>query len=120
MQLPEFLTEDPDGEIHFTGRRMGLYTFVRYYREEGWTAEKFAEEYPDYLPGPWIEKTIAFYLENRAEVDTYFEQYRAELERQEAAHVPGPEQLRIRQLMEDDLRAKDGQVVEDNDLAETL
>ncbi len=50
MQLPDFLTEDPDGEIHFTGRRMGLCTFVRFHHDEDWTAERFVEEYPDYFP----------------------------------------------------------------------
>ena len=29
MTLPDSLTEDPDGEIHMKGHRIGLYTVVR-------------------------------------------------------------------------------------------
>ena len=33
MTLPDFLTQDPDGEIHMTGHRIGLYTVMRHYKE---------------------------------------------------------------------------------------
>jgi uncharacterized protein (DUF433 family) len=104
MQLPDFLTEDPDGEIHLAGHRIGLYTIVRVYNE-GWSAEKIAEEYPA-VPLPLVYKVLAFYLENRAEADAYATAYRAELDRQAAAHVPTPAQLRIRQLMAERERDK--------------
>jgi uncharacterized protein (DUF433 family) len=103
--LPDFLTEEPDGEVHLTGRRMGLYTVVRRYRE-GLSAERIAEEYPT-LPLALVYKVLAFYLENQAEVDEYVASYRAELERQEAAFVPTPAQLEIRRLMAERLRPDD-------------
>lgn len=105
MQLPDFLTEDPDGEIHVTGSRIGIYTLIRYYREKELPAEKIAEQFPS-LSLAVIYKTLAFYLENQSEVDAYVTQYRAELERQEAAYVPSPEALRMRQLVEEQLRGQ--------------
>jgi uncharacterized protein (DUF433 family) len=97
MTLPDFLTQDPDGEIHMKGRRIGLYTVVRCYKE-GYTAEKIAVEFPS-LPLDLVRKVIAFYLASQPEVDSYLDEYRAELDRQEAA-PPGPGAFRIRQLME--------------------
>jgi uncharacterized protein (DUF433 family) len=97
MDVPDFLTQDPDGEIHLTGHRIGLYTLVRYYKEKGYTAQEIAEEFPS-LPLTLVEQALAFYLENQAEVDAYVTAYGAELDRLEAA-PPGPGVLRIRQLM---------------------
>jgi uncharacterized protein (DUF433 family) len=103
MQLPDFLTQDPDGEIHVSGRRIGIYTLVRYYREKKLPAEEIAEEFE--LPLATVYKFLAFYLENQAEVDAYVDAYRAELERQEAAYVPTPEQLELRKWAEEYLRS---------------
>ncbi len=96
MILPDFLTRDTDDEIHLTGHRIGLYTVVRLYRE-GNTAEQIAEELES-LGLALVYKTLAFYLENRAEVDAYVDGYRAELERQERIYRKGPsiEELRRR------------------------
>jgi uncharacterized protein (DUF433 family) len=88
MILPDFLTHDADDEIRLTGHRIGLYTVVRLYRE-GKTAEEIAEELPS-LSLALVYKTLAFYLENRAEVDAYVDAYRAELERQEQIYRQGP------------------------------
>jgi uncharacterized protein (DUF433 family) len=96
MNLPDFLTRDPDDEIHLTGHRIGLYTVVRCYRE-GRTAEQIAEEFPS-LPLELVRQVLAFYHANRAEVDAYVDAYRADLERQEAEYVPGPGVVRIRHL----------------------
>jgi uncharacterized protein (DUF433 family) len=88
MRLPDFLTQDADGEIHMTGHRIGIYTVVRVYKE-GYSAEQIAEEFPS-LPLDLIQKALAFYHENLAEVDAYVDAYRAELLRQEAAPRKGP------------------------------
>ena len=103
MQLPDFLTQDPDGEIHFTGLRLGIYTFFRCHREKGWSPEKIAEEYPS-LSLDIIDKTLAFYRKHPSAVDAYLEAYQTELERQEAAYVPSPEQLKVRQWAEEYMR----------------
>jgi uncharacterized protein (DUF433 family) len=89
MQLPDFLTEDPHGEITLVGHRIGLFTVVRRFKE-GLSAEQLAEEYPS-LPLDHIQKVIAFYCANTAEVDTYVEAYRAELERQATEPAKGPD-----------------------------
>jgi uncharacterized protein (DUF433 family) len=96
MILPDFLTRDADDEIHLTGHRIGLYTVVRLYRE-GNTAEQLAEELES-LELALVYKVLAFYLENRTEVDAYVDAYRAELERQEQTYQQGPniEELRRR------------------------
>jgi uncharacterized protein (DUF433 family) len=95
MILPDFLIDHPDGEIRLIGRRIGLYSVVRLYRE-GNTAEQIAEELD--LGLALVYKTLAFYLENQAEVDAYVDAYTAELERQEAAYVPGPGILKLKRL----------------------
>ncbi len=98
MVLPDFLTRHADNDIRLTGHRIGLYTVVRLYRE-GQSAEQIAEELPS-LGLALVYKTLAFYLENQAEVDVYMDAYRAELDRQEAAYVPGPGALKLRRLLE--------------------
>ena len=98
--LPDFLTQREYGEIALTGHRIGLYTVVRMYRE-GNTAEQIAEELES-LGLALVYKTLAFYLENQAEVDVYVDAYRAELDRQEALYSsnPGPGILKLRRLKE--------------------
>jgi uncharacterized protein (DUF433 family) len=96
VNVPDFLTEDADGEVHLTGHRLGLYTVVRLYRE-GRSAEQVAKELPS-LPLALVFKTLAFYLENQAEVDGYVAAYRAELQHQAETLRKGPdiEELRRR------------------------
>src|SRR5262245_8034633 len=97
MTLPDFLSQDPYGDIRLTGHRLGLYHVVERY-QEGYSPEMLREEYPT-LPLALIHKVLAFYLENQSEVDAYVVAYRAALERQEAAHIPNPALLRIRQRL---------------------
>jgi uncharacterized protein (DUF433 family) len=95
MILPDFLIEHPDGEIRLIGRRISLYSVVRLYRD-GNTAEQIAEELD--LGLALVDKTLAFYLANQAEVDAYVDAITAELERQHAAYTPGPGILRLKRL----------------------
>jgi uncharacterized protein (DUF433 family) len=97
MNLPEFLTQDADGEIHLIGHRIGLYSVVRVFNE-GLSPEEIHEEFPTLAPVS-IRDVIAFYLDHRAEVDAYVAAYRAELDRQASA-PPGPGLLRLRQRLE--------------------
>jgi uncharacterized protein (DUF433 family) len=69
MQLPEFLTELPDGEIRITGHRIGLYHLVRCYND-GDSAEMLASRYPT-LSLSLVHKVLAFYLDSQSEVDSY-------------------------------------------------
>ncbi len=83
MTLPEFLTEDPYGEICLTGHRIGLYDVIFHYRE-GFSPERSHEEYPT-LPLEIIRKVLNFYRENQAEADAYVARCQAEIDRQRAA-----------------------------------
>ena len=80
MQLPDFLTRTPDGEIRLTGHRIGLYHLVNCYRE-GESAEMLASRYPT-LPLALVHKAIAFYLDNQGEVDAYMASCSAALDEQ--------------------------------------
>ncbi len=80
MNLPDFLKRESTGEIRFTGRRIGLYHFVHYYNE-GYSAEMLACQFPD-ISLATLHKAIAFYLENRLEVDGYVEACQKELDEQ--------------------------------------
>jgi uncharacterized protein (DUF433 family) len=97
MKLPEFLTEDRNGFIHFSGHRVGLEHLVYYYNG-GYSAEMLACEYPT-LGLPVIHKVIAFYLENRDEVDRYVARGQAMVEQQRRQAEPGPSLAQLRQRL---------------------
>jgi uncharacterized protein (DUF433 family) len=82
MNLPDFLTEWPYGEIVLTGHRIGLYHVVQDYKA-GYSPERLHEEFPT-LSLELINKVLAFYQENRAEVDAYVAREEEEIERQRA------------------------------------
>ena len=96
MTLPDFLIQGAGGDIRLSGHRIGLYTVIRLSRE-GRTAEQIAQELPS-LPLILVHQVLTFYRENKAEVDAYVDAYRAELDRLQAAYVPGPGILRLRHL----------------------
>jgi uncharacterized protein (DUF433 family) len=83
MNLPDFLTESEGGDIRLVGHRIGLFHLVRWYNE-GYSPEMLVCQYPT-LPLALVHKVIAFYLENRAEVDGYVAACQAELSRQQEA-----------------------------------
>ena len=82
MNLPDFLTEWPYGEIVLTGHRIGLFHVIEDHNA-GYSPERLHEEYPT-LSVELIQKVIGFYLENWAEVDAYVARCEAELARLEA------------------------------------
>jgi uncharacterized protein (DUF433 family) len=98
MILPEFLTQDSDGAIHVTGRRIDLEHLVYYYNE-GYSPEMLACEYPT-LGLAVIYKLFAFYLENRAEVDAYVSACHEELGKHKQAAKKGPSLAELRQRFE--------------------
>ena len=69
MQLPDFLNLTTLGSIRLTGHRIALEHVVEFY-SQGFSAEMLLEQFPT-LPLALIHKIIAFYLENRADVDAY-------------------------------------------------
>ncbi len=94
MKLPEFLTETR-GEILLRDHRVGLFHVVRRYND-GFSAEMIACQYPT-LPLALIHKVIAFYLENRREVDSYVQHCDATLkELRQDGHAVDFAELRAR------------------------
>lgn len=104
MTLPDFLVDHPDGEIRLRGHRISLLHVVDRYNE-GLTAEGIAVEYPT-LRLADIHKTLAFYLENREEVDAYVAQGHDEIQRQMVAESNVPSLVELRQRLEAIRRAE--------------
>ena len=96
MTLPDFLAQEPQGYIHFTGHRVGVHHLLRLYND-GYSPEMLLEYFPT-LSLAVIHKTIAFYLENQAEIDAYIAAQRSLSEQQQdaAARGPGTDELRRR------------------------
>ncbi|MGP0062402.1 MAG: DUF433 domain-containing protein [Isosphaeraceae bacterium] len=94
--LPACLHWHSDGEIRLVGHRIGLYHFIDYYNQ-GFTAEMILCQFPT-LELAVIHKVIAFYLENREEVDRYVADYQSELDllRGVGPHAPSVAELRKR------------------------
>jgi uncharacterized protein (DUF433 family) len=97
MDLPDFLTQWPKGEIVLTSHRIGLYSVIDLL-ERGCGPDEICEEFPT-LNLDLIGQVVAFHQSHRAEVDAYVATYRVDLTHQEATSVPSPALLRIRNLM---------------------
>ena len=93
MDLPDFLVQAPDGDIHLRGHRIGLLHLVYYYNE-GYSPEMLVAQYPT-LPLALVHKVIAFYLENREDVSGYVDSCTVELTRQ---RLSGPRSLDLESL----------------------
>jgi uncharacterized protein (DUF433 family) len=94
MDLPDFLSRTEKGGIRITGHRIDLYHIVELYHE-GYSAEMMHCEFPT-LPLAVIYKVMAFYLENKAEVDAYVAEVDARIREHMAKAKPTPtlEELR--------------------------
>jgi uncharacterized protein (DUF433 family) len=99
LDLPEFLSRHEKGEIRLTGHRIDLFDLVPFYNE-GNSAEMLLGFFPT-LSLALIHKVIAFYLENKAEVDAYVAGVESKIEQLRANYQPGPGILRIRKLMKE-------------------
>jgi uncharacterized protein (DUF433 family) len=86
MNLPDFLTEVPYGEIRLTGSRIGLYHVISDFNH-GYSLEQLQEEFPDLSP-ELLNKVLEFYHQNRAEVDAYMARLEEESERQRRTWKP--------------------------------
>ena len=98
MHLPDFLAQDPYGYIHLAGHLIGLRHVVELYND-GSTPEMLHDHFPT-LPLALVHKVIAFYLENRAEVDFYIRQSREALDRRAAEPQSGPDAAELGRRME--------------------
>lgn len=98
MNVPSFLTQDPDGFVHVTGHRVGLQHLIHYYRE-GFSPEMLACEYPS-LSLAEIHKVIAFYLENRGDVERYINDCENEMDQHRKSAEVGPSMAELRQRLQ--------------------
>jgi uncharacterized protein (DUF433 family) len=98
MNLPDFLCEWAHGEIMLQGHRIALHHVVPYYNE-GDSPEMLLGRFPT-LSLPLIHKVIAFYLENRADVDAYVAAQKVEIARLASSPSDGPGTLELRRRLE--------------------
>src|SRR5580658_9890798 len=94
MDLPEFLTRHEKGEIRLTGHRIDLFHMISHYNQ-GYSAEMLLDQYPT-LNLPLIQKVIAFYGNNPADVDAYVADVQASIDRLRAARCGPRSRLIIR------------------------
>ena len=104
MTLPDFLIRTSGDEIRLVGHRIGLFHLVHYYNE-GYSPEMLAGQYPT-LSLALIHKAIAFYLENRAEVDAEVAATRDELSRQRASNPGRIDTAALRRRLEQTRQAE--------------
>jgi uncharacterized protein (DUF433 family) len=97
MELPDFLTRDPNRQIVCTGHRIGLVDVV-YFFNEGYSPEMIACQFPT-LALALVYKVIGFYLENRTEVDRYVAQEQEQVARQREESPRDPEIAELRQRL---------------------
>jgi len=97
IKLPEFL-HDADGEIRVVGHRISIFDVLHLYRD-GYTAEMLAALYPT-LSLAQIHYVIGFYHENQSPVDTYLDDYRAELDCLQKQATSSPQNSKLRQRLQ--------------------
>jgi uncharacterized protein (DUF433 family) len=97
MKLPDFLREVEYGEILLTGSRIGLYHVILFHNA-GLSPEELHEQFPT-LPVELIRKVLAFYDQNRAEVDAYVAAEQAEIDRQRATTPRAVDVAELRRRM---------------------
>jgi uncharacterized protein (DUF433 family) len=97
MILPKYL-HSADGEIRIVGRRIGLFDVLSR-RDDGYSAQRIAEEYE--LPPNLVSDMLVFAdsIESADDVSAYMNEYRTDLARLEAENPPTEAVLRIRRLM---------------------
>ena len=81
MVLPDFLAS-VDGEVRLTGHRISLVHVVKLYNA-GHSVEMIGAHLPT-LSLAHIHKVVAFYLENRQEIDTLVAAHEREMDRLES------------------------------------
>ncbi|MBI3411943.1 MAG: DUF433 domain-containing protein [Planctomycetes bacterium] len=96
--MPDFLRSDAYGEIFLAGHRITFYHLITDY-QAGYTSEELVVVYPT-LSLAQAEKVIAFFLENKLEVERYLEVTRAEIERQASVPQQGPSMPELKGRLE--------------------
>lgn len=107
MNIPDFLHLHPDGEIRLRGHRVRLIDVAARY-DEGHSVETIILDHYPTLSLPLVHKTVAFYLENQADVRALIEHNARKMERLEAEsrRHPTPTLAELRRRMEAMRRAE--------------
>jgi uncharacterized protein (DUF433 family) len=79
MNLPDFLEEMELGDIRVRGHRIDLCHIIEDYND-GFSPEALHEQFPTLSPEV-IAQVLAFYKDNRDEVDAYVARCQKEIER---------------------------------------
>jgi uncharacterized protein (DUF433 family) len=79
VNLPDFLEELEFGEVRVRGHRIGLFHIIEDYNA-GCSPEAIHADFPTLSP-ELIDQVLAFYGNNRAEVDAYVTRCREESDR---------------------------------------
>jgi uncharacterized protein (DUF433 family) len=97
LNLPDFLTSDRYGFVHFNGHRVGLRHVIDLYND-GYTPEMLHDHFPT-LTLALVHKAIAFYLDHTADVDAQIQHSNEQLKRQAAAAPPRPDAAELKRRM---------------------
>lgn len=98
MTLPDWLTRDADGYVHLTGHRIGLEDVVHFYNQ-GDSPEMLHCRFPT-VALPLFYKVIAFYLENKEEIDRICATNAAQVAQRRDAPQSGPSLDELRRRRE--------------------
>lgn len=98
MDLPDFLYTDADGEVRVTGHRIRLIDVATRYNEGHSPEGILLDHYPT-LRLPLIYKTVAFFLENEAEVQEMIRRNAGEMSRLAAQPRTSPTFADLRRRM---------------------
>jgi len=98
MNMPDWLTQESDGNIHLTDHRVSLEDVVHFY-VQGDSPEMLHCRFPT-ISLATFHKAIAFYLENQDQVDKYCAAAAATVAAERAKPQPGPTVEEMRQRRE--------------------
>lgn len=97
MKPADFLEDTGDGLYRIQGHRIGLEDVV-FFHCEGYSPEMIVGQFPT-LPLALAYKVVAYYLENRADVDDYVARLQQIAEQQRAAAQRGPDMEELRRRL---------------------
>lgn len=84
------LRVDSDGSIRVGKSRVLLAVLINAYRDWGWSAEQLAEQYPSITLAE-AYGVLAYYVNHRAEVDAYVDEWNAAGDREAEKWMSNPE-----------------------------
>ena len=99
------LHNHPDGQVRITGTRISLEIFMESYHLGNDTPELLAERFPS-VSAATAQAVLAYWRQNRAEVDEYLRLSAEKAEKIRHAIVTHPEHIARQKRFEERVRAK--------------